>query len=484
MRRIVGIAVLMVAALLAAAGFVREAQKRTAFVAGTDRYDNFDKARQLQRAVSDARAVAAAFRSLGFDVIAAENLTRGQFNSEWQRFLDQLKAGDTAAIYYAGHGVEIEGLNFLLPRDVPDVKFGRQEQIKREGISVAELLLDLRNRNPDVTLVILDACRDNPLIPDEGRSAGGGRGLAELRGRPSRGTFIIYSAGVGESALDRLPGNDPDGNSIFTRKLVPLLASLVCPCTTWRGSCVPMWWRWPRPFSTPRCRPTTTTCLANTAWRGARAGWEPTKPVQFIIPAGTGGGADQMARFIQGVVAKNNLMKQPLITVNKGGGAGAEGFLEVKKSAGDPHMIIITLSNLFTTPYATGVPFGWKDMTPVAMLALDQFVLWVNAETPYKTREGLHRRGEGRRRQDLQDGRHRLQAGGPDHHGGAGEADGAEEVHLRALRRRRRGGGAAGRQARQLDRQQSDRGGLAVEGRRAAAAVLFDGQAQRLHRIR
>jgi putative tricarboxylic transport membrane protein len=114
-------------------------------------------------------------------------------------------------------------------------------------------------------------------------------------------------------------------------------------------------------------------------------GWEPTKPVQFVIPAGTGGGADQMARFIQGVVAKNNLAKQPLITVNKGGGAGAEGFLEVKKSIGDPHIIIITLSNLFTTPYATGVPFGWKDMTPVAMLALDQFILWVNAETPYKT---------------------------------------------------------------------------------------------------
>ncbi len=113
--------------------------------------------------------------------------------------------------------------------------------------------------------------------------------------------------------------------------------------------------------------------------------WEPTKPIQFIIPAGTGGGADQMARFIQGVVAKNNLAKQPVITVNKSGGAGAEGFLEVKKSAGDPHNIIITLSNLFTTPYATGVPFSWKDLTPVAMLALDQFVLWVPADAPYKT---------------------------------------------------------------------------------------------------
>jgi tripartite-type tricarboxylate transporter receptor subunit TctC len=78
-------------------------------------------------------------------------------------------------------------------------------------------------------------------------------------------------------------------------------------------------------------------------------------------------------------------MKQPIVVVNKSGGAGAEGFLEVKKANGDPHTIIITLSNLFTTPYATGVPFSWKDLTPVAMLALDQFVLWVNAESPYKT---------------------------------------------------------------------------------------------------
>jgi tripartite-type tricarboxylate transporter receptor subunit TctC len=118
---------------------------------------------------------------------------------------------------------------------------------------------------------------------------------------------------------------------------------------------------------------------------GPAAAWEPTKSVEFIIPAGTGGGADQMARLMQGIVAKHNLMKQALIPVNKSGGAGAEGFLEVKGAKGDPHKIIITLSNLFTTPMATGVPFNWKDLTPVAMLALDQFVLWVNAEDPYMT---------------------------------------------------------------------------------------------------
>jgi len=117
----------------------------------------------------------------------------------------------------------------------------------------------------------------------------------------------------------------------------------------------------------------------------AMAAWEPTKPVEFVVPAGTGGGADQMARFLQGIVAKHNLMKQPFVVVNKSGGAGAEGFLDVKNAKGDPHKVVITLSNLFTTPLATGVPFNWKDLTPVSMLALDEFVLWVNAESPYKT---------------------------------------------------------------------------------------------------
>jgi putative tricarboxylic transport membrane protein len=117
----------------------------------------------------------------------------------------------------------------------------------------------------------------------------------------------------------------------------------------------------------------------------AAQAWEPTKPIEFVVPAGTGGGADQMARFIQGVVAKNKLANQPIVVVNKSGGAGAEGFLDVKADKGNPHKIVITLSNLFTTPLATAVPFNWRDLTPVSMLALDQFVLWVNEESPHKT---------------------------------------------------------------------------------------------------
>ena len=117
----------------------------------------------------------------------------------------------------------------------------------------------------------------------------------------------------------------------------------------------------------------------------ASAQWKPTKTVEFIVPAGSGGGADQMARTVQGIIQKHELMPQSLVVLNKSGGAGGEGFLDVKGSSGNTHKIIITLSNLFTTPLSTGIPFSWEDITPVAMLALDEFVFWVNAESPYKS---------------------------------------------------------------------------------------------------
>ena len=136
-----------------------------------------------------------------------------------------------------------------------------------------------------------------------------------------------------------------------------------------------------------KLKPLVTVALGLAALAPAaiHAAWEPTKTVEFIVPAGTGGGADQMARIVQSIIAKHKLMKQPMVVVNKGGGAGAEGFLDAKSAKADPHKIIITLSNLFTTPLATGVPFNWRDLTPVTMMALDQFVLWVNAENPAKT---------------------------------------------------------------------------------------------------
>src|SRR5262245_36450547 len=113
--------------------------------------------------------------------------------------------------------------------------------------------------------------------------------------------------------------------------------------------------------------------------------WEPTKTVEFIIPAGTSGGADQMERLIAGHAEKTKYSARLILTVIKAGASGPESFLYNKENKVHPHFIVITLSNLFTTPLHTGVPFNWKDLTPLARMALDEFILWVNAETPYKT---------------------------------------------------------------------------------------------------
>jgi putative tricarboxylic transport membrane protein len=126
-------------------------------------------------------------------------------------------------------------------------------------------------------------------------------------------------------------------------------------------------------------------CMLATTMMPASAAWKPTRNVEFIVPAGIGGGAGQMAQLIQGIIQKHKLMPTSMVVISKKGGSGAEGFLYVKSHKQDPHKIIITLSNLFTTPLATGSPFSWKDYTPIAMMALDEFVLWVNSKTPYQT---------------------------------------------------------------------------------------------------
>jgi tripartite-type tricarboxylate transporter receptor subunit TctC len=127
------------------------------------------------------------------------------------------------------------------------------------------------------------------------------------------------------------------------------------------------------------------TAAVVTVWPATARAWEPTKTVEFIVPAGIGGGAGQMAQLIQGIITKHKLMPTSMVVISKKGGSGAEGFLYVKNAKGDPHKIIITLSNLFTTPLATGSPFSYKDFTPIAMMALDEFVFWVNSKTDYTT---------------------------------------------------------------------------------------------------
>jgi putative tricarboxylic transport membrane protein len=117
----------------------------------------------------------------------------------------------------------------------------------------------------------------------------------------------------------------------------------------------------------------------------SQAAWEPTKPVEVVVPAGAGGASDQMARTIQGIIVKHQLMKQPMLILNMGGASGAEGQMDVKNSKGNPHKLMVAFSAIYTLPVAVNLPFNWRDLNPVAMIAMDEFVLWNNAEAPQKT---------------------------------------------------------------------------------------------------
>ena len=110
--------------------------------------------------------------------------------------------------------------------------------------------------------------------------------------------------------------------------------------------------------------------------------WEPTKPVEIVVAAGAGGASDQMARMMQAAVQKNNLMKQPMIVTLKGAASGAEALLYMKGSDGDANKVLIAYSLIYMLPLSAKIPFNWRELTPVSVIAMDQFVLWDNAEGP------------------------------------------------------------------------------------------------------
>lgn len=197
------------------------AQKRIAIVVGIDIHDNLRADQQLKKAVNDANSVGDALTTLGFEVLRGENVRRLEFNRLWQRFLNRIAPGDTVAFFFAGHGIEIGGANFLLARDVPLVASGEHELLKGEAIWLSRLVDDLRVRQPKVSVLILDACRDNPFPQPGGRSVGSSRGLARVEA--PEGMFVMFSAGTGEAALDRLTNADRNVNSVYTRRLIPLI---------------------------------------------------------------------------------------------------------------------------------------------------------------------------------------------------------------------------------------------------------------------
>ena len=118
----------------------------------------------------------------------------------------------------------------------------------------------------------------------------------------------------------------------------------------------------------------------------ANAQWQPRKPVEFVIMAGQGGGADRLARFIQSIIEKHKMSPKPLVPINKGGGSGAEALSYLKSKPGDPHIIMATLNSLYTTPLRQpGLGVDIATFTPIARMAEDTFQLWVHSDTGIKT---------------------------------------------------------------------------------------------------
>jgi putative tricarboxylic transport membrane protein len=117
----------------------------------------------------------------------------------------------------------------------------------------------------------------------------------------------------------------------------------------------------------------------------ATAAWQPTKPIEFVATAGPGGGTDNLARTVQGIITKYKLTDQPVVVVNKGGGSGAEGYTYARASAGDPYRVIFGTSNTWQQPMVSKVAFKHTDLTPVAAMAQDEFLLWVKQDAPYQS---------------------------------------------------------------------------------------------------
>src|SRR5438309_2752899 len=113
--------------------------------------------------------------------------------------------------------------------------------------------------------------------------------------------------------------------------------------------------------------------------------WEPTRPVEIVVAAGAGGASDQMARMMQAAIQKNSLMKQPMVVSLKGGASGAEALMYMMSSTGDPNRVLIAYSLIYMLPLSAKIPFDWRELTPVSVIALDQFVLWDNTTLPHKT---------------------------------------------------------------------------------------------------
>jgi hypothetical protein len=200
-------------------GTPAHAQGRIALVVGNNAYENVTK---LERAVNDSTAVAGSLRAMGFEVLLATDVSRRALVQRLAEFNSRIRDGDLALFYYAGHGIEIRGANYILPVDVPAVRDGQETLVTAEAVPTEKIISGIQDRGARTVVMILDACRDNPFRRSATRGVGGVRGLAMAS--PPEGVFVLYSAGVGQAALDRLSNTDSDPNSVFTRVLLKEIA--------------------------------------------------------------------------------------------------------------------------------------------------------------------------------------------------------------------------------------------------------------------
>ena len=185
---------------------------KKALVLGNNNYANISS---LAMAVSDSVSMSSRLKGLGYRVTTVNNGNRKQMLSSVRQFKESLSASDEVILYYAGHGVQIGQSNYLLPIDIAGES---EDHIRDEALALDRVLEDFNEKNVKFTLAIIDACRDNPFKTVAKRSIGGTRGLAPANS--ANGQIIIFSAGVGQTALDNLGPTDREKNGVFTRVLL------------------------------------------------------------------------------------------------------------------------------------------------------------------------------------------------------------------------------------------------------------------------
>jgi Caspase domain len=197
-----------------------EAEKRVALLVGNNGYENVPR---LDTAINDAHALSETLKKLGFQVFVGEDQSRRSMSEAFLAFDRAIEPGDTALFFFAGHGFEIHGQNYLLPTDVPLATDGQEELVRDASFAVERIVDRLQGRGARIAILVLDACRNNPFERSGTRAIKGTRGLAPIT--PSEGVFVVFSAGAKQTALDRLSQTDPDPNSVFTRNFVREVAT-------------------------------------------------------------------------------------------------------------------------------------------------------------------------------------------------------------------------------------------------------------------